>query len=311
MVALRVSRRTAFVVAAGMVAAPGRADPDRLHAGGRRPTASVPDGVRVLDLSPELARFLRDPDPDRARALRRVLISPAGRRALAVHGPGLEPYLLDQTAGLSATDAGWAARAAAAGFRVQVERGIARARALLAADEQPPVFLLFSRRFDGRTDGRRIFFGLNRFGAARLREGVALLAAHEYNHVVRARHTSFETLLGGIVAEGLATVCAELAEPGQPLHRYLLFPPRALARFTPERLALLWRDVAAAPFSTDRHRRRAYLEGGQPGPHGAPPRAGYYLGYLLIRRRMAQGHTLAALTRTPAAGIWDGGRNVQ
>jgi len=190
-------------------------------------------------------------------------------------------------------------------------RVIARvALALLEAEERPPVFLVLSRRFDGRTDGRRIFFGVNRFGAARLREGVALLAAHEYNHVVRARHASFETLLGGIVAEGLATVCSELAEPGQPLHRYLLFPPRALARFTPERLALLWRDLAAAPFSADPRRRRAYLEGGQTGPFGAPPRSGYYLGYLLIRRRMARGQTLAALTRMPTPEIWNSGRDL-
>jgi hypothetical protein len=312
MVAHRVSRRTAIVAAAGMVASPSRAGLGLSRVG--RPSRGAPEpaggGSRILDLSPDLARFLRDPDPDRARALRRALISPAGRRALAVHGPGLEPYLLDQTAGLGAADARWAARAAAAGFRAQVERGFARARALLEAEERPPVFLLFSRRFDGRMDGRRVFFAVNCFGAARLREGVALLAAHEYNHVVRARHASFATLLDGIVAEGLATVCSELAEPGQPPHRYLLFPPRALARLTPERVALLWQDVAATPFSTDPRRRRAYLEGGQAGPHGVPPRSGYYLGSLLVRRRLDQGCTLAELTRMPTPAIWDGGRDV-
>jgi uncharacterized protein YjaZ len=168
---------------------------------------------------------------------------------------------------------------------------------------------MYSRRFDGRTDGRRIFFGVDRFGADRLRDQVSLLTVHEYNHVVRARSASFRTLIDGIVAEGLATACSELAEPGRPLHDYLLFTPEHLAWFTPERLEVLWSDLAAGPLSDDPDRRRAYLDGGRIGPGGAPPRGGYYLGYLLVRRLLDRGASIADLTRAPSLDIWRHGSN--
>ncbi|MGH2604053.1 MAG: DUF2268 domain-containing putative Zn-dependent protease [Dehalococcoidia bacterium] len=311
MVVHRVSRRTAIVAAAGWVAAPGWAEADgwRCEAPGDavepRETAPVVAGRdRVFVLYRELARFLRDPDPDRAAALRRALGSRQAQRARVTYGDGLEEYLLEQTAGLDPEDARWATLADAAAAPAQVRAGLARGRALLDADESPAVFLIFSRRFDGRTDGRRIFFGVDRFGVERLRDQVALLTVHEYNHVVRARATSFATLIGGVVAEGLATACSELAEPDRPLRDHLLFSPAQFGWYTPERLAQLWTDLSAAPFSTDPERRRAYLDGGQPGPCAAPPRSGYYLGYLLIRRLLARGASIATLTRTPAAEIW-------
>lgn len=315
MVALRVSRRTALVAAAGWVAAPNRADADEWACGG--PDASLaepappPQGssrTRVFVLYRDLARYLRDPDPNRTAALRRAL----GRRhaaARAAYGAGLDEYLLDELAGLGPEDAAWALHADAADVPGQVRAGIARARAVLVVDDSPAVFLIYSRRFDGRTDGRRIFFGVDRFGADRLRDQVSLLTVHEYNHVIRARSASFRTLIDGIVAEGLATACSELAEPGRPLHDYLLFTPEHLTWFTPERLVSLWSDLAADPLSHDPIRRRAYLDGGCIGPGGAPPRSGYLLGYLLVRRMLDCGVSIAELTRTPAMTIWMHGSN--
>jgi hypothetical protein len=309
MVVLRVSRRTAFVAAAGWVAAPGWADAGEWACGGpdtslseRALPGTAHSRARVFVLYRDLARFLRDPDPDRAAALRRAL----GRRhaaARAAYGPGLDAYLLDEMAGLDAGQAAWAERTDTADVVGQVRRGLARARSLLAAEEWPAVFLMFSRRFDGRTDGRSIFLGINRFGADRLENAVSLLSAHEYNHIVRARAASFRTLIDGIVAEGLATACSALTDPGRPLHDYLLFTPEHLAWFTPARLADLWADLAADPLSTDPDRRRTYL-GGRPGPCAAPPRSGYYLGYLLVRRLLRRGIPIAALTRMPAVEVW-------
>lgn len=315
MVALRVSRRTAFVAAAGWVTAPGWADagewacggPDTSPSGGVLPRAAH-GRTRVFALYRDLARFLRDPDPDRARALRRAL----GRRhaaARAAYGPGLGSYLLDEMAGLGPEEAAWAERADAADVTGQVRSGLAHARSILAAEESPAVFLMFSRRFDGRTDGRHIFLGIDRFGTDRLENAVSLLTAHEYNHIVRARAASFRTLIDGIVAEGVATACSALAEPGRPLHDYLLFTPEHLAWFTPARLAGLWADLAADPLSTDPDRRRAYLGGGRPGPCAAPPRSGYYLGYLLVRRLLERGISIAALTRMPAVEVWTRARH--
>jgi len=308
MVASRVSRRSALVAAAGWVAAPVRPEGDGPAddaAGADAAPADAGGAGRVFLLYRGLARFLRDPAADRGAALRRAL-GPDLAAAEAAYGEPLHDYLLEQTAGLTAADAAWAQRADAADVAGQVRRGLARARALLAADESPPVFLIFSRRFDGRTDGRAIFFGVDRFGAERLRDAVALLTAHEYNHVVRARAASFRTLIGGVVAEGVATACSELAEPGRPPHDYLLYSPAQLAWFTPERLARLWADLAADPTSTDAARRRAYLDGATRGPFGAPPRAGYYLGYLLVRRWLRRGVPIARLTRMPAEEIWAG-----
>jgi hypothetical protein len=272
-------------------------------------TSAGTDGAhgrgRVYLLYRDLARFLRDPDPDRPAALRRAL----GRRltaATAAYGDGLEAYLLTQSAGLSAADAVWAQRADAADVAGQVRDGLSRARMLLGAHASPPVFLIFSRRFDGRTDGRAIFFGVNRFGTERLGDAVALLTAHEYNHVVRARAASFHTLLDGVVAEGLATACSELAEPGRPPHDYLLYSPAQLAWFTEDRLARLWADLAADPASTRAERRRAYLDGAGSGPFGAPPRSGYYLGFLMVHAWLRRGASLARLTRMPAEEIWLG-----
>ena len=310
MVALRVSRRTAFVAAAGWVAAPARGDLDG-QAGGidlpvSPPLPPVKSASQVFVLYRDLARFLRDPDRHRRRALRRALRSRQAAAALAVYGEGFEDYLLEQTSGLGAADAVWAMRADAAGVPEQVHSGLARARALLAADETPAVYLIFSRRFDGRTDGRAIFLGVDRFGTERLRDGVALLTAHEYNHIVRARAASFGTLLDGIIAEGLATACSELAEPGRPLEEYLLFGGAQLDWFTRERLALLWNDLAADAAAGDVARRRAYLDGAQAGPHGAPPRSGYYLGYLIVRAWLERGVPIATLTRMPAVDVWRG-----
>lgn len=310
MVALRVSRRTAFVAAAGWVTAPGWADTDGWSCGvspapspDTTPAARSPGRARVFVLYRDLACFLRDPDPDRPAALRRAL----GRRhasARAAFGPGLESYLLEELAGLGPHDAAWAERADAADVPGQVRGGLARARSILAGDESPAVFLIFSRRFDGRTDGRSIFFGVDRFGDERLRDGVSLLAAHEYNHIIRARIASFRTLIDGIVAEGLATACSELTEPGRPPHDYLLFSPEQMRWFTSDRLATLWTGLASDPTSTDPLKRRDYLDGGSAGPCGAPPRAGYYLGYLLVRRMLDRGASIADLTRMPALELW-------
>ena len=312
MVASRVSRRAALAAAAGWVAAPVRADGDSCRhdaeetwVDARSGRASGDGAGRVFLLYRDLARFLRDPDQDRRAALRRAL-GPRLGPAAAAFGSGLEDYLLEQSAALSPADAEWARRADAADVVGQVRDGLSRARMLLAARDAPAVFLIFSRRFDGRTDGRSIFFGVDRFGLDGLTDCVALLTAHEYNHVVRARVASFDTLIGGIVAEGLATACSELAEPGRPLHDYLLYSPAQLAWFTPPRLARLWADLAAAPAGTDPDRRRAYLDGATRGPFGAPPRSGYYLGYLLVHGWLQRGDSLARLTRLPSEEIWFG-----
>lgn len=311
-VALRVSRRNAFAAAAGWVAASARPAAD-WRCGGTDAHQAIAAGDagaaagrgRVFVLYRALARFLRDPDPDRRAAMTRAL----GRRlrlATAAYGRDLVDYLLDQVEGLGPEAARWAAAADAADVPGQVRNGLARARALLAADADPAVFLIFSRRFDGRADGRCIFFGVDRFGTDRLRDQVALLTAHEYNHIVRAQVAPFATLLDAVVAEGLATACSALAEPGRPLADYLLFPPEQLTWYTPERLAQLWADLAAAAGSRSPTRRSAYLHSGCPGPHGAPPRSGYVLGYLIIRAWLERGASIAALTRMPTAAIWAG-----
>lgn len=316
MVTMRVSRRTAIVAAAGWVAAPVRAEDGFSCAGEEalRAAATKPEPApgragreQVFVLYRELARFLRDPDPDRLAALRRALGTRTGAAALAAYGDALPEFLLEQTDGLTAVDATWAERADAADVPGQVRDGLRQARRVLAAGETPPVYLIFSRRFDGRADGRAIFVGVDRFGTERLSGQVALLTAHEYNHIVRARAASFARLLDAIIAEGLATACSELAQPGRPLHDYLLYTPAQLAWFTPARLALLWEDLAAGPACPDPHRRRAYL-GGCDGPRGAPPRGGYYLGYLLVRAWLDRGVSIAQLTRMPADQIWAGGR---
>jgi uncharacterized protein YjaZ len=163
-----------------------------------------------------------------------------------------------------------------------------------------------SRRFDGRTDGRDIFVGVNRIGAPGLRERVRLLTAHEYNHIVRAGAASFETLLDAVVAEGLATVCSELVEPGRAPWEYLLFTRAQYAWFTPDRCAALWAVLVRMAESTDGAVRSAFLEGGSPGPGGAPPRSGYYLGREIVRAWRERGTSIAALTRMTTADLWAG-----
>jgi hypothetical protein len=306
----RVSRRNAFAVAAGWVAAPPRGG-SGWGCGGtdvEQPQGSAPDvreassAGRVFVLYRALAAYLRDPDTDRVAALKRAL----GRRlvpAAAAYGPNLVQYLVEQTAGLGPHDAIWADAADAADVPRQVRDGLARARRLLDADAAPPVFLIFSRRFDGRADGRSIFFGVDRFGAERLRDQVALLTAHEYHHIVRARVAPFTTLLDAVVAEGLATACSALSDPGRPLADYLLFAPGQLDWYTPARLRRLWAALAADAASRDPLRRAAYLHGGCAGPYGAPPRSGYYLGYLIVRDRLARGASIADLTRMPTRQV--------
>jgi hypothetical protein len=305
-IALRVSRRNAFVAAAGWVAAAdwrcgaeGETDPPVVA---RRGAARA---HRVFPIYRDLARFLGDPDPDRSAALSRALDS-RHAAALTAYGPGFEEYLLDQLAELGPADAAWAAAADTAGVVQQVRTGLERARTLLGTGESPAAFLIFSRRFDGRADGRNIFFGVNRFGAERLRDQVALLTAHEYNHIVRARVGPFTTLLDAVVAEGLATACSALAEPGRPVRDYLLFSRAQHAWFTPERLALLWQDFRRDARSTDPGARARYLEGGSRGPHGAPPRSGYLLGDLIVGAWLARGASIARLTRMPTAELWTG-----
>ena len=306
-VALRVSRRNAFAAAAGWVASSawcGASDAGVDDAAKVLP-ALARDTGRVFLLYRDLARFLADPDPDRQAALCRALgdrLAPVS----AAYGSGLIEYLLDQTAGLGPADAVWAAAADAADVPGQVRDGLRRARSLLKADESADVFLIFSRRFDGRTDGRRIFLGVDRFGTERLRGGVALLTAHEYNHIVRARHASFATVLDAVVAEGLATLCSALAEPGRPPWEYLLFTPTQFAWFTPERLARLWTVLSADRDALDPARRSRYLDGGCPGPHGAPPRSGYELGRRIVQAWLERGVSIATLTRMPADQIWAG-----
>lgn len=304
-VALRVTRRHAFAAAAGW-AAGWRCDVEPEQAGRDSGYAApLPAPGRVIILYRDLARFVLDPDLNRQRALRRAL----GERQsalLAGHGADLDDYLLDQTAGLGPADAAWAAAADAVDLPGQVREGLARSRAVLAAGYAPDVFLILSRRFDGRTDGRSIYFGVNRFGETGLRERVRLLTAHEYNHIVRAGVASFDTLLDAIVAEGLATVCSELVDPGRPAWEYLLYTPEQYAWFTPERRARLWTELTHDAESTDPARRFAFLEGGCPGPHGAPPRAGYYLGREIVRAWLQQGASIAALTRMSTARLWAG-----
>ena len=310
-VASRVSRRTAIVAAAGWVAAPPRVDGDGwpcsdagAPAVGAETSATVGGAEHVFLLYRDLARFLQDTDTGRRAALRSAL----GRRhaaAEAAYGDGFHTYLLDQMDGLCPHDAAWAAAADAADVPGQVRNGLARARALLRAGESPAVFVIFSRRFDGRTDGRSIFLGVNRFGTERLRDQVALLTAHEYNHIVRARAASFGTVLDAVVAEGLATACSELAEPGRPLEDYLLFTRAQRDWFTAERLARLWRELGADARAAGPARQR-YLDGGHAGPCDAPPRSGYYLGYMIVRAWLARGISIAALTRMPAEVIWRG-----
>ena len=73
----------------------------------------------------------------------------------------------------------------------------------------------------------------------------------------------------------------------------------------PARLRRLWAALAADAESRDPLRRAAYLHGGCAGPYGAPPRSGYYLGYLIVRDRLARGATIADLTRTPTRHIYE------
>jgi uncharacterized protein YjaZ len=145
---------------------------------------------------------------------------------------------------------------------------------------------------------------VNRFGAERLRGQVALLTVHEYHHIARARVAPFTTLLDAVVAEGLATACSALSDPGRPLTDYLLFAPGQLDWYTPSRLRRLWAALAADADSKDLRRRAAYLDGGCDGPHGAPSRSGYYLGYLMVHDRLARGDTIADLTRMSTRDIW-------
>lgn len=263
------------------------------------------DDGRIFPLYRRLAGFLTDPVPDRRAAIRRAL-GDAYRPAAAAYGPGLVDYLLDQMSGLGPADAIWAAAADRAGVSEQVRQGLARARALLAAVQSPPVFLMFSRRFDGRSDGRNIFLGVDRFGEERLRDQVGLLAAHEYSHIVRAAVAPFSTLLDAIIAEGLATACSELVMPGLRPADYLLYPPGQIAWYTAERLAPLWADLGRNPVDTSPARRARYLEGGVGGPFGAPPRSGYYLGYLIARAWLGRGISIARLTRMHSAELWLG-----
>ena len=104
----------------------------------------------------------------------------------------------------------------------------------------------------------------------------------------------------------MATACSALTDPGRSLADYLLFAPGQLDWYTPARLRRLWAALAADAESRDPLRRSAYLHGGCVGPYGAPPRSGYYLGYLIVRDRLARGATIADLTRTPTRHIYEG-----
>ena len=304
MVSVRVSRRHAFAAAAGWAAGwRGEAEGEPVSREAVSTPARAPG--RVIVLYHALARFVQDPDRDRRRALQRAL-GEQRTDVLAGYGPALDDYLLDQTAGLGLADAAWAAAADAVDLPGQVREGLARSRAVLAAGYAPDVLLILSRRFDGRTDGRGIFLGVNRFGETGLRERVRLLTAHEYNHIVRAGAASFDTLLDAVVAEGLATVCSELVDPGRPVWEYLLYTPAQYAWFTLARRAWLWAALARDAACTDPARRSLYLEGGRSGPHGAPPRAGYYLGREIVRAWLEQGASIATLTRMSTARLWSG-----
>lgn len=309
-VAVRVTRRNAFAAAAGLLTggwrpdAPGR---ESHQAEAERPNLALLSDAppRVFVLYRDLARFVSDPDPDRRAALRRAL----GRRhtrARAAFGPGLAAYLRDQTIRLGADDVAGVACADRVDIVARVRDGLQRARMVMQVDTNPPVFLILSRQFDGRSDGRRIFIGVNRIGIERSGEAAAVLAAHEFHHVVRAASAPMTTLIDRIVAEGLATACSRLAIPGRGLAEYLLYPPGQLACYGQSQLEALWRDLAADPRSRDRLRRSQYLAGGRAGPVGAPGRSGYYLGYLIAQAWLSRGVSLAELTRMPSMELWRG-----
>lgn len=293
MAAPRLTRRNALVAAAGWVAAPR---------GSSAEGATAEGGVHAL--YPAIADALLAPEPERMTALERAL--DAYPAAHAAFGPGLCDYLIDQSANLIPEDARWARLADAADVAGQARAGLSRARTLLQSEQNPPVFLIYSHRFDGRSDGRAIFLGVDRFGEERLHRGVTLLTAHEYHHVVRAAHAPFASLLDAVVAEGLATACSELAEPGRPLYEYLLYPPEQLSWYTPARLEALWAAFGTAITCGGAQGRAVYLAGGGAGPDGAPARSGYYLGYLVARSWLARGVPIATLTKMPSAELWQG-----
>jgi hypothetical protein len=304
MVAQRVSRRDAFAAAAGWMSGSAFGVPPEAGAG-QEPVAARAGDVPVFPLYRTLADLLRLPVAARPRALAECADGTVAAARAAFAGD-LDAYLLAQLAGLAVEEADWAAFADDADLPAQAAGGVARARTLLGSVTRPPVFLVYSHRFDGRTDGRHIFLAVNHLGQSRPHDQVALLAAHEYHHVVRARVASFDTLLDAVVAEGMATACAALTHPWRPLSAYLLCPPGQIDWYTSERMQSLWRCFRAVCHQPNRAHRAAWLDGTTPGPLGAPPRSGYYLGYQIVRSWLDRGWSLDRLTRLPARTIWEG-----
>lgn len=285
------------------------------------PAAAQP--CRVVDLIPAFAAFEARTAALAAPVRGQAFVSEAlpGQRAFHLL-PGLSPspqsllapaerYFAGgrRTPGLRDGDPA-ATRAAAAALVATLPRLQADfLRTLPAFRCRAPIMVGVSLdRFDGLTipEGRdaRLLLGADMI--ARVHDAATrdVLVQHELFHLYHlqrlpGRPPAETPLWWGMWAEGLATYATEIIDPARTPDQLIWFP-----RGVASRAAAARPEIARAMLGQLDATGPAYAAffGADGAPAGLPPRAGYYMGYLLARA-LGRDNSLDALARLPPARV--------
>ena len=161
----------------------------------------------------------------------------------------------------------------------------------------PPIILLHSLgEMDGgvRTlpgTGRTLVFGADVIARLHLAHGAEPFVHHELFHVFHGnRFTACDAVWCDLWSEGLAVYASELLNPGASDAQLLLTEPTPLRAAVERNRKAAFAELLPLLDSTSREGSGALFSNGK-GDGALPPRAGYYLGYLVARE--------AGKTRTP------------
>lgn len=127
--------------------------------------------------------------------------------------------------------------------------------------------------------------------------------AHEQYHLYH--FTTFIAsggLYRGVWTEGMAVYASELVVPGHELTEYLGFTTERVTQMH-DLFDDLTQDILNNMSTSDQTIKRAYL-GVEDNTTWVPPGSGYYIGYYLVKELVAQGNTLAAMTRWDANTVY-------
>lgn len=121
---------------------------------------------------------------------------------------------------------------------------------------------------------------------------------HELFHIYHARFFGdCEPIWCGLWQEGLATYVAAQLNPGSTDAELLLTFPQPIRAAVEANRAVAFCAIKASLDSTDQHDYAQFFQG-QSHADGLPPRAGYYLGYLVVQEA-ARTRSLEQLAHLP------------